>query len=1251
MNIYNTFKKSYLIVLFFFIFLIPSSFSSLCTSLTSDYSTEAFDINKISINNFDVYQINELTLDDTTENIIIDFTLTANLDADNSYFTFLIRDLGDDIYSVSSETLDYVQDSTYIRSVSIGVNLNSVDQENFTLEMLSSSELDGCFEKNFTINIRETQNVADENFDTNKILVKDITLNNQDLYYNDNAILDENTENVEILIDFLAKEDVNDTEFTAILEDFDDNIVARSDQTSITQNTDYTANITFDINLKSFREDSFKLRLISSNTLEEEFEKTYTIYVEDTEKVYSEEYEADKFIIKDITLNDQDLYYNDNAILEENTENVEILIDFLAKESVSNTEFTAILEDFDDNIVARSNRQSITSSNNYTANITFEIDLKSFREDSFKLRLISSNTLEDEFEKTYTIYVEDTEKAHLEEYDADKFMIKDITLNDQDLYYNDNAILEENTENVEILIDFLAKESVSNTEFTAILEDFDDNIVARSDQTSITQNTDYTANITFDINLKSFREDSFKLRLISSNTLEDEFEKTYTIYVEDTEKVYSEEYDADKFIIRDISLNNQDLYYNDNAILDESTENVEILIDFLAKESVSNTEFTAILEDFDDNIVAKSIQQDISENQNYETNITFDINLKSFEEDSFKLRLISSNTLEDEFEKTYTIYIGDTEKVYSEEYDADKFMIKDITLNNQDLYYNDNGVLDENIENIEILIDFLAKENVDNTEFTAILEDFDDNIVAKSTQQNITQNSNYQTNITFDINLKSFEGGNFKLKLFSSNTLEGEFEKTYTIYVEDVEKVYLEEYETDKFIIKDMSLNQQDLYYNNNVRVTRGVSSFDFSLDIIAKEDINNGEFTILVNDFDENIVSKSSVFSLEKGEEINIPLSFEIDLLETKKDKFTLKLLSSNSLEKEFEKDFEIKILEIDKDVQINEIYISPTNLVEKGDFVELVIEVENIGLTNEEGVLISIVSNDLLLKERVIIDEIEIGEIVEKEIEFQVPSQITSKTYDIDAIVYFDNGRENVDESLEIRVLESSQTNIENTLSFNFQNNLNAFIGEKSSFFIEVINQDSDEKVLSISSQSDWADISTTPSVLIVPPTSKKKIKVNVVPKQSSEIGNNFLDIQVKEGSRIESELSVLVNVGYNVDEQIEKSQNLNLFLIGFIVFGIILLLMILFFKMKDKKYDISSRIDENEILDAYNKDAKEFSRNNNYNSVEPVNNFSNNSNSSNGNNNNNNSFQENEVEHHRENRHNKKKSHKNKPSKDYY
>ena len=359
--------------------------------------------------------------------------------------------------------------------------------------------------------------------------------------------------------------------------------------------------------------------------------------------------------------------------------------------------------------------------------------------------------------------------------------------------------------------------------------------------------------------------------------------------------------------------------------------------------------------------------------------------------------------------------------------------------------------------------------------------------------------------------------------------------------------------------------------------------------------------------------------------------------MLETKKDKFTLKLLSSNSLEKEFEKEFEIEILEIDKSIQINEMYISPTSLAEKGDFVELVVEIENVGLTNEEGVLISIASNDLLLKERVIVDEIEIGEIIEKEIEFEVPSQITSKTYDIDVIVYFDNGRENVDDSLEIRVLESSQTNIENTLSFNFQNNLNAFIGEKSSFFIEVINQDSDEKVLSISSQSTWADISTTPNVLIVPPNSKKKIKINVVPKQDSEIGNNFLDIQVKEGSRIENELSVLVNVGYNVDEQIEKSQNLNLFLIGFIVFGIILLLMILFFKMKDKKYDISSRIDENQILENFNNEAREFSKSNNYNHSNH--------------NNNNNHFQENETDHYRESKHRKKKSQSDKPSKDYY
>ena len=100
MNIYKLFKKSYLLVLFFFIFLIPSSFSSLCSydTPTSNYTTEAFDIDKISINDFDVYHIDEVTLDDTTENVVIDFTLTANMDADDSYFTFLIRDLGDDIY-------------------------------------------------------------------------------------------------------------------------------------------------------------------------------------------------------------------------------------------------------------------------------------------------------------------------------------------------------------------------------------------------------------------------------------------------------------------------------------------------------------------------------------------------------------------------------------------------------------------------------------------------------------------------------------------------------------------------------------------------------------------------------------------------------------------------------------------------------------------------------------------------------------------------------------------------------------------------------------------------------------------------------------------------------------------------------------------------------------------------------------------------------------------------------------------------
>ena len=697
-------------------------------------------------------------------------------------------------------------------------------------------------------------------------------------------------------------------------------------------------------------------------------------------------------------------------------------------------------------------------------------------------------------------------------------------------------------------------------------------------------------------------------------------------------------YTTEAFDIDKISINDFDVYHIDEVTLDDTTENVVIDFTLTANMDADDSYFTFLIRDLGDDIISTSSETiDYVEDSTYTRSVSIGVNLNSVDQNNFTLEMLSSSDLDGCFEKNFTINIRETQNIADEDFDTNKILVRDITLNNQDLYYNDNAKLNENVEEVTISIDFLAKEDVQYTEFTAILEDFDENIVVKSEQEDIIQNEEYQTNITFDINLKSFEGNNFKLRLISSNTLEEEFEKTYTIYVEDVEKVYLEDYESDKFIIKDMSLNKQDLYYNNGVKVERDISSFDFSLDIIAKEDIDNGEFTILINDFDENIVSKSSVFSLEKGEEINVPLSFEIDLLETKKDKFTLKLLSSNSLEKEFEKEFEIEILEIDKSIQINEMYISPTSLVEKGDFVELVVEIENVGLTNEEGVLISIASIDLLLKERVIVDEIEIGEIIEKEIEFEVPSQITSKTYDIDVIVYFDNGRENVDDSLEIRVLESSQTNIENTLSFNFQNNLNAFIGEKSSFFIEVINQDSDEKVLSISSQSTWADISTTPNVLIVPPNSKKKIKINVVPKQDSEIGNNFLDIQVKEGSRIENELSVLVNVGYNVDEQIEKSQNLNLFLIGFIVFGIILLLMILFFKMKDKKYDISSRIDENQILENFNNEAREFSKSNNYNHSNH--------------NNNNNHFEEDETHSHRENKHSKKKSQSDKPSKDYY
>ena len=516
------------------------------------------------------------------------------------------------------------------------------------------------------------------------------------------------------------------------------------------------------------------------------------------------------------------------------------------------------------------------------------------------------------------------------------------------------------------------------------------------------------------------------------------------------------------------------------------------------------------------------------------------------------------------------------------EYDTEAFNITKISVNDIDIYNIDEITISDDITELDIEFTIVPNFDVDNSYLSFYTTDLEGQSPSVSSETlDLVEDSQYTRDVSLDVNLKTTTQDSFTLVAKSSGGISSCFERSYTINIDRVQKVFDESFNTDKILIRDISINNQDLYYNDNAKIQRDVTEFEVYVKFLSKGNYNDTQFTALLLDFDENIVAKSDELDILLNEEYEVTFDFDVDLTETKKDDFILKIVSSNTLEDEFEKEYEIEILELDKSISIEDFFITPTSLVEKGDTIKIVIELENTGLSNEEGVIIQLRSEDILLQENIIIDEIEIGESIEEEFDFTLPNQITAKDYKIEATIYFDRGRENVKDDIDITILDTQTNRDSSRISYEFDESINAYISENNFFLIDVINQNDEEKVISISSITEWAQVSTNPSVLIVSPNSKKSIKVNVIPKETALTQSQFLTLQIKEGSRIENEINVLVNVLRNTEEENQKTYDLNLFLIGLIVFGILMLLIIMFFKSKDKQIREETKLDEREIL----------------------------------------------------------------------
>lgn len=321
-----------------------------------------------------------------------------------------------------------------------------------------------------------------------------------------------------------------------------------------------------------------------------------------------------------------------------------------------------------------------------------------------------------------------------------------------------------------------------------------------------------------------------------------------------------------------------------------------------------------------------------------------------------------------------------------------------------------------------------------------------------------------------------------------------------------------------------------------------------------------------------EKASAETDVFTVKAGKtyyktlEIELPDRMDID-------QYALRIEVSNRDDDEVVYN---AILDIDQErnqIKIKDVVFSPETYVKAGRALLTSVRLKNMGESTEEDVKVMISIPELGVSASDYIDEVESEDsVTSEELYVRIPECADEGEYTAIITVEFDEGDETISEEHTILVVENELCNLPEdagktviTVGSEVQD---VAAGESGVIYpITLSNTGSAAKTYTVSATAgDWAEITVSPSVVVLGAGETKIVYVSVAAKEDATEGEQTFGIAIKSGDKTLKEVTLKANVVEPENAGWEKvKKGLEVALVILVVLLVIIGLIIGFNRLK--------------------------------------------------------------------------------------
>jgi hypothetical protein len=342
-----------------------------------------------------------------------------------------------------------------------------------------------------------------------------------------------------------------------------------------------------------------------------------------------------------------------------------------------------------------------------------------------------------------------------------------------------------------------------------------------------------------------------------------------------------------------------------------------------------------------------------------------------------------------------------------------------------------------------------------------------------------------------------------------------------------------------------------DASSTNLVRAIDRNTEYEVKVTVVATDDVDDAQVEVYLRGYDaaDAVQDISDAFDMQANrtyvKKFNLKFPSRLD-----KDQYKLRVRVEDRDGDATTENYEIAIEAVRHDMNIKDVIFSPSDAVIAGRSLLTTVRVQNVGMTDpEESVKVSVTVPELGIMAADYIDEIdEDDSVTSEELYLRIPSCVKGGSYDAIVGIEFDDGDKTATVTKKITVIEDETckaagaetpaVQTPKTIITVGPSTQDVTQGQGGVIYpLTISNAGSEAKtyVITADGYADWADISVSPSnIIVLQPGEAKAIYAFISAKQAAPVGEHMFSLKVSSGSETLKEFALKANVVAGKEDQ---------------------------------------------------------------------------------------------------------------------